>query len=163
MHRYQLELQQTKKCIRFFGRLRRQRNHGHWSYERFNAHENRFTLKRCHAERQPRITNHVRALQLQTLMQLKIWSGNIWSFYGRIWFPSIGLYCEQELFLCSWRYHWQIENSTFRLWKKLDEIQKIDRKIEIPLTGAYCDLIWSDPVASPTGQMKFKTTFNESR
>jgi hypothetical protein len=45
----------------------------------------------------------------------------------------------------------------------VDEIQKIDRKIEIPLTGPYCDFIWSDPVPSPTGKMKAKTTFNESR
>lgn len=47
--------------------------------------------------------------------------------------------------------------------KKIDEIQKIDRCVEIPLTGAYCDFIWSDPVPSPSGKMKTKSIFNDSR
>ena len=29
--------------------------------------------------------------------------------------------------------------------KTLDQIRLIDRKIEIPHEGAFCDLMWSDP------------------
>ncbi len=31
------------------------------------------------------------------------------------------------------------------------------------MSGPYCDFIWSDPAPSPTGKMKSKATFNESR
>ncbi|KAL7722773.1 Serine/threonine-protein phosphatase [Entamoeba marina] len=30
-------------------------------------------------------------------------------------------------------------------FSKLDEIRKIDRKVEVPHEGAMCDLLWSDP------------------
>lgn len=46
---------------------------------------------------------------------------------------------------------------------KVDEIQKIERRMEIPLTGPYCDFIWSDPTTTPSGKIKGKSTFNDSR
>lgn len=33
----------------------------------------------------------------------------------------------------------------------LDEIKKIDRFKEIPRSGVFCDLLWSDPVESNDG------------
>lgn len=45
----------------------------------------------------------------------------------------------------------------------IEEIQKINRYEEIPLEGAYCDFIWSDPTPTPSGKMKGKSTRNDSR
>ena len=36
--------------------------------------------------------------------------------------------------------------------KKIEQIQKIDRFVEIPLDGLLCDLLWSDPMDDEEGR-----------
>jgi serine/threonine-protein phosphatase 2B catalytic subunit len=45
----------------------------------------------------------------------------------------------------------------------LSDIEKIDRFVEPPRSGIFCDMLWSDPVDSPTGTLIEKFKYNNAR
>ena len=51
----------------------------------------------------------------------------------------------------------------FQFLFQISQINKIDRNIEIPLNGPFCDYIWSDPTPVTSGKLKVMAEFNDSR
>lgn len=46
--------------------------------------------------------------------------------------------------------------------KDISEINSIDRFTEVPSTGLFCDLLWSDPIYNPNGLI-YGSDFNKDR
>lgn len=40
---------------------------------------------------------------------------------------------------------------------------KINRFVEVPETGLFCDLLWADPIDHTSGKLNGLTVFNDSR
>ena len=38
--------------------------------------------------------------------------------------------------------------------KTVEDLQKLNRFIEPPTEGAYCDILWSDPIDNASGEIK---------
>ena len=47
--------------------------------------------------------------------------------------------------------------------KTLKEINAIERFVEPPREGVYCDVLWSDPIDSDSGKSRNRWTKNDTR
>ena len=47
--------------------------------------------------------------------------------------------------------------------RNLDDIKRIDRFREIPKSGLFCDLVWSDPIKDPSGNSETLVIPNDAR
>lgn len=45
--------------------------------------------------------------------------------------------------------------------KQVKDINKINRFKEPPKSGLFCDILWSDPIDDPNGQLSDGFVFNE--
>lgn len=71
-------------------------------------------------------------------MLKKFGNTNVWKFCTDLFdFLNLGAIIEDRI-LC-------IHGGLSPEIKTIDQMRVIDRKMEVPQSGAFCDLVWSDP------------------